>query len=181
MARVTTKTHEQLELVAPCAALRDDFAAFLEEFTMAGEPVHGNGPMRVAGFDAALLTCAEQAEGRNLPEGNVPASAFWLVRDRQTIVGTSSLRHRLNAFLEYEGGHIGYSVRPSERRKGYGTRILSLTMQAARQVGLTRVLVTCDSDNAASAAVIRRNNGILENEVISEVDQKLVQRYWIVL
>jgi predicted acetyltransferase len=83
--------------------------------------------------------------------------------------------------LEHHGGHVGYAIRPSERLKGYGTRLLALTLDKAREMGLGRVLVTCDTDNFASVRVIEKNGGVLENQVISNRSGKMISRYWIAL
>ncbi len=83
--------------------------------------------------------------------------------------------------MEDVGGHIGYRIRPSERRKGYGTLILALTLAEARKLGLPRVLLTCDQDNIASARVIQANGGALASEGYSPQTQTLVSRYWIEL
>ena len=173
---------EPLTVVAPNDAFREAFVAFKSEFVEAGEQdIPGIGPMKDADFTAALRRCDDEAHGRNLPEGWVPGSTFWLVRESRTVIATCNLRHRLNESLKCENGHIGYSVRPSERRKGYGTQTLALTLKVARRMGIKRVLVTCDKDNPGSAGVIRHNGGVLENEVVSKTTGKIVQRYWIAL
>jgi predicted acetyltransferase len=83
--------------------------------------------------------------------------------------------------LAHEGGHIGYGVRPSERGKGYGTEVCRRTLEAARGLGLARVLITCDTDNPASARIIEKNGGVLENEVRSRETGKMKRRYWVTL
>ena len=95
------------------------------------------------------------------------------------LVGMIDIRHRLNDYLAQFGGHIGYSVRRSQRQKGCATRMLQLGLDYARSLNLERVLITCDKNNSASAATILSQNGILENEVVE--DDHLVQRYWIAL
>jgi predicted acetyltransferase len=75
------------------------------------------------------------------------------------------------------GGHIGYGIRPSERKKGYASLMLSLALPIAKKVGLEKVLITCDKSNLGSARTIISNGGVLENEVREEDD--IVQRYWI--
>ena len=77
------------------------------------------------------------------------------------------------------GGHIGYSVHPDLRRRGYAKQMLSLALEECRKMGMRRVLVTCDKENAASARTIRANGGVLENEV--EAGGRTTQRYWIAL
>lgn len=130
-------------------------------------------------FDRYLRMLQDAAAGVNLPEGWVSNSTYWLVRDGTTIVATSNLRHFLNEHLSHEGGHIGYDTRPSERRRGYGTAVCAATLAKARQLGLRRVLITCDSDNVASARIIEKNGGRLENQVVSHTTGKVKNRYWI--
>jgi predicted acetyltransferase len=117
--------------------------------------------------------------GIDLPPGIVPMTSFWLVEDDQTVIGESRLRHRLTPALEIEGGHIGYAIRPSARRKGYGTRILALTLERARVMGLRQVLVTCNTDNIASARIIEKNGGLLDGYALSPHSRVQISRYWI--
>jgi predicted acetyltransferase len=85
----------------------------------------------------------------------------------------------LNPDLEIEGGHIGYAIRPSLRKMGYGTLILTLTLEKARALGLRGVLVTCDTENLGSARIIEKNGGVLESVAISPDSNKKISRYWI--
>ena len=96
-------------------------------------------------------------------------------------MGMSRLRHGLVPHLKKEGGHIGYHIRPSERNQGYGTRILGLTLDKARELGLSEVRVTCDQDNIASVRVIEKNGGRKTGEAISERTGNRVNQYWITL
>ncbi|HBP25488.1 MAG TPA: GNAT family N-acetyltransferase [Acholeplasmatales bacterium] len=89
------------------------------------------------------------------------------------------IRHRLNDYLFRLGGNIGYSVRKSERRKGYAKAMLGLALEKCRKLGLERVLVTCYKDNLASAKTILANGGVLENEIVESTG--ITQRYWITL
>ena len=181
---------EDLTLVEPSLALDDAFWALLEDFRAAGEIHHVPG----SGAVSELATLArealpdfirrlgERSRGIGLPLGYVPDSAFWLVRRSDgAVVGVSSLRHGLTPALEDVGGHIGYSIRPSERRKGYGTYILALTMEQARARGLGQVLLTCDTDNRGSACVIEKNGGVLASSGFSARSGTHVSRYWIAL
>jgi len=120
-------------------------------------------------------------EAKELLPNRVPGSTYWLVADGLRIVGTSRLRHWLVPHLEKEGGHIGYDIRPSERKKGYGTEILSLTLAKARGLGLREVIVTCDSDNEGSLKIIEKNGGQHINPAVSDHSGKQVNRYKIVL
>ena len=108
----------------------------------------------------------------------VPDSTFFCLDEEQDrFVGAVNIRHYLNDRLLLNGGHIGDGVRPLQRGKGIGTAMVGLALEECRKLGIHRVLMVCDSDNAASAKTIIRNGGVLENEI--EVDGFLEQRYWI--
>ena len=117
-----------------------------------------------------------QQYGLDLPTGFVPASTYWLVQG-EDIVAHLNIRHELTPLLRRVGGHIGYAVRPSMWRMGYGTKALEMALPVARQIGLNRVLVTCDHDNVASQKIIEANGGIYEGSTSEVHDIKL--RYWI--
>lgn len=124
------------------------------------------------GFVHYLSTRADEQTCLTL--GRVPATEWWITEGEQ-VVGFISLRHRLNQRLLAEGGHIGYSVRPSAQRRGIATWALGQALQRARQVGVERALMTCDEDNLASATVIEANGGTLDNTLHGK------RRYWITL
>lgn len=114
-------------------------------------------------------------------DGKVPDSTFFLLdEDRDRLLGAVNIRHYLNDFLLREGGHVGDGIRPSERRKGYGTEILRLALTECKKLGIERVLVVCDKNNVGSARAIQKNGGVLENEIVS-ADGEIEQRYWITL
>ncbi len=162
-------------LIEPNKEMVAEFLAMAEEYKAAGSDRYKSA---LENFPAYLEQVSNYARGVKLNTDCVPASEFWLV-DGGKIVARSKLRHRLNRALEHEGGHIGYDVRPSERRKGYGTLILELTLEKAGELGLDKVLLTCDTDNVASAKIIEKNGGKLVGEVISEKSGKQISRYWI--
>lgn len=125
-------------------------------------------------FDNYLrsLDCCEPHDGL------VPDSTFFcLDEERNILVGAVNIRHYLNDFLLAHGGHIGDGIRPSERRKGYATKMIGLALEECKKLGITRVLLVCDKDNIGSAKSIVKNGGILENEVTR--DGTVEQRYWI--
>ena len=114
--------------------------------------------------------------GKNMLPGYVRAD-FYVAVENGEIVGRSSIRHELNDWLFQFGGHIGYAVRPGFRLKGFATQILGLSLQRAKQLGINRVLMTCNDDNLGSIKVIEKHGGELENRV--ESDGKFLRRYWI--
>ena len=105
---------------------------------------------------------------------------FLAIREEDNkLVGMINIRHTLNEYLYNYGGHIGYSVRKIERRKGYAKEMLKIALEECIKLGIEKVLITCDVDNIASAKTIKSCGGILENEVPN--DGRLNQRYWIQL
>jgi predicted acetyltransferase len=118
-----------------------------------------------------------QRRGVCVPEGHVPMT-FLVAEVGGCLVGRTSIRHELNDRLRREGGHIGYCVLRQHRRQGYATEILRQSLVVARAVGVDRVLVTCDDDNLASAAVIERCGGTFDSLSMAD-DGHLVRRYWI--
>lgn len=111
-------------------------------------------------------------------EGKVPDSTFFcLDEERGIMVGAVNIRHRLNDYLLNYGGHIGDGIRPSERRKGYATKMIALALEECAKLGIDRVLIVCDGDNVGSAKSIENNGGVLENVVEYEGDR--LRRYWI--
>jgi len=170
---------EDYWLIEPAEDLGEEYLAYGEEFRAAGEPyVHGELAKVGGDFTRLLAGWQDEAAGRNLPPDWVPCTRYWLVRGRR-IIGTSRLRHWLTPALEDAGGHIGYDVRPSERDKGHATRLLAMTLEEARELGLHRVLLTCDADNLASRRVIEKNGGRLASQGTSRRDGKPLLRFWI--
>ena len=123
----------------------------------------------------------DNLELREAKDGKVPDSTYFLLdKKRNRLLGAVNIRHYLNESLLLDGGHIGDGIRPSERRKGYGTKIIALALEKCKELGIDKVLICCDEDNVGSRKAIINNGGILENELIYE-DGHVVQRYWISL
>jgi predicted acetyltransferase len=130
-------------------------------------------------FARYLEVLGERARGERLPPNDVP-STFLFAFSGPRIVGRVSVRHSLNSFLERVGGHIGYVVVPEFRRRGYATEILRQALAIARdQLGLRRVLVTCDDDNVGSIRTIEKNGGVLEDVYLAPDRIQPKRRYWI--
>ncbi len=168
-----------LRLVKPTAELSRSHTEFVAEFKSAGEELVpwvldevGND------FSSYLSWLENQSRGIGLNEGFVPNSTFWLVTGTE-IVGVINLRHTLTSQLEDYGGHAGYGVKPSARRKGYATKMLQLGLGELDRMGVTRVRITCAKNNIASAKTIVANGGVLEIEKHMPEHGQVIQRYWI--
>jgi len=120
------------------------------------------------------------ALGRDLPDKFAP-NTFLVGVIGKRIIGRVSIRHVLNDYLSSVGGHVGYGVIPSERRKGYGSKILNLALPVAASLGISRLLLTCDDDNPGSIKVIENNGGVFENLIQDTNSMKMKRRYWIEL
>ena len=174
-------TAEAIRLLAPSLELADACAECAAEYRAQGEVFLGPS---ADDWPAYVLQCDEEAHGIVRIPARVAQTVLLLGRETMEgirLLGVAKLRHTLNPTLEDIGGHIGYSIRPSERGKGYGTLILALTLERARALGLSRVLITCDTANIRSARVILRNGGVLTSEGYSAARGARVSRYWIAL
>ena len=169
---------ENVRLIEPTIELESEFFAMIKEFKIEGrEVIDGIGSIDVKNFKNSIKQAKNHAKGIGLPDGWVPASTYWLICQNR-IVGTCNLRHELNEFLRKFGGHVGFSVRPSERKKGFGTLMLGLLLGKAQELGIMRALVTCDDNNIASARVIEKNDGKFVDKVTND-SEVLIRRYWI--
>lgn len=173
---------DKLELIRPTMELEAEYRAMIGE-RLASEDALEQSRFMITqlgdDFDAYVRKLNDASQGANLPEGWVPYDSYWLVQDGVRVIGECRLRHRLGPHLIAEGGHIGYMIRPSERRKGYGTLILAQVLEKARERGMDRVLVTCDDDNIGSSRIIEKNGGVPDEPSISPRTGRRTLRYWI--
>ncbi len=165
-------------LTEPSTRYKEQFISAVQEFQREGCQQDYDVLHICADFEKFVQRLQEEKDRRSVSPGFVPASTFWLIDDTEYI-GRLSLRHELNDRLLKMGGHIGYEIRPSMRRQGYGQEILRLGLEKARALGLSRVLVTCDEDNIGSKKIIEHNGGQFENSVEVEGSPKRKLRYWI--
>ncbi|MFJ9391724.1 GNAT family N-acetyltransferase [Nocardioides sp. NPDC101246] len=174
-------------LAVPTIDLYDSWAACVAEF--GGAHLDGASIPDEEAADVSREACArlvaKTAQDRDVSvppsAGRVHASAFWITEGSE-VVGFIQLRHTLNDFLENVGGHIGYSVRSSARRRGHAARALGLVLDEARGHGLDRVMLTCDDDNEASARTIESQGGELQDVIdAAAYGYGPTRRYWIKL
>jgi predicted acetyltransferase len=165
-------------LTEPTLRYRDSFLAATREFQAEGRHTELDLGDARRHFPRYLQSWLDRAQ--HPAPGMVAETVYWLI-DGATFIGRLSLRHELNARLTQLGGHIGYEIRPSKRRLGYGKLILALGLERARLRGLERVLLTCDDTNLGSARIIESNGGLLENIILLEGRSVPTRRYWITL
>ena len=172
---------EPLILVAPSANFSAQIASYRQEFLDEGGSMDGTGSLRSTPDPADWLAQVEALRcEETTPVNWVPSTQFLGVRPSDgRVVGMLQIRHRFNEFLEKFGGNIGYSVRPSERRKGFAAQMLRLCLPRCRELGLTRVLVTCLRENEASRRTILANGGVYESTVYEPREGEHLERYWI--
>lgn len=168
-----------LQLVELNLEMEAQYKSFLEELEKQGQAGQWLFEYKQLSFNMFVQKIKNWQLGKDLPDNWIPCSTWWLCDTKNKIVGMVSLRHELNDFLKKIGGHIGYVIRKSERRRGYGTEILRLTLEKAKALGLKRVLVTCDEDNIASAKIIEKNGGMLEDTYQENEMAVPKRRYWI--
>lgn len=155
---------------------------FIQEFYDYSSSINGSGNLdgylETSTYQDWILKVECDRDLANIPENRVPAYTYFYVRkDDDKIIGMISIRLALNDFLRKEGGHIGYCIRPTERKKGYATKMLKEALQFLKPIGLSNVILTCDRENPASAGVIKRCGGILDDEFYSQTFNEVIQRY----
>jgi predicted acetyltransferase len=164
-----------LKLIKPTIEYKNQAQEYLQEAIDNGENLRGIIGIRE--YDKWIKDIEDYSQGINLPEEEPPQSMYFLLRENDNkILGTIRLRHELPLPIV---GHIGYEIRPSERKKGYASKMLGLLLQnECHKLGLDKVSLTCKKDNIASAKTIL-NNGAVLTEEIEDPERGLMQIYWI--
>lgn len=174
---------ENLLLVRPTPDMESAARDYHQEHLAHGETeLHGSTLMDALPYPEWVRRTQENAHPDTVHGDWVEADTFFVARQSDGhLVGMVDVRHSLDTpFLAEVGGHIGYGVRPSERRKGYAAAILGLALDHARSLGLTRVMLSCYSDNEGSRKTILKWGGKKEREVPYQ-GGKTVEVYWIAL
>ena len=175
---------EEIRLIKPTMEYARDIMDFRRELQAANDADCFAGCGSLEGCETAeewLCILDEMEKRKSRPGESVPSSSYIAVRcSDNRVVGIIDLRHHIDhPILGVWGGHMGYSVRPSERGKGYAKEMLRLNLQNCRDRKLDKVLITCSRENTASERMILASGGVFEKEVL--VDGEYIKRYWIAL
>ena len=165
-------------LTNPSERYQVSYLEALQEFQAEGRHLELSLEEVAASFGDFVQHLREQADRAKIKPGRVPNWHFWFI-DGDDYIGRLILRSELNEHLLQIGGHMGYDIRPSRRRQGYGKLILKYGLERAKAFGLERVLLTCDEDNLASRRIIGSHGGMLENIIEVEQWPAKVCHYWI--
>lgn len=171
-----------MKFVFPCAEYEQKAIEFIQEFHDYSSEINGDGGLdfylEKHTYSDWLQKVMRDIDIANIPDGNVPQFNYFYVReDDEKIIGMIAARPTLNDFLRKEVGHIGYCIRPTERRKGYATKMLREALVFCKAIGLHDIIISCDKINTASAAVVENCGGVLETEFFSEAFNEVVLRY----
>ena len=174
---------DSAHLVEPTLKYGQQIMDYRQEFLDCGELLCGAGSLaKSVDPKEWVADVVAQKSIETLPEGLVAATQYIYVRQSdQKIVGTIQIRHYLNEYLAKFGGHIGYAVAPSERHKGYATKMLKGALLKCKDLGLARVLITCTPDNDASRRTIKKCGGVYESTVFDASQHRQFERYWIAI
>ena len=172
---------EKIILVKPNLSYADEIIKYKEESLKESPLINGSaGLNRFSSIEDWLEELKKRSSDATVPEGLVPSSTYLGIREKDNyIVGMIDIRHYLNEYLTQIGGNIGYSVRKTERNKGYVKQMLKLALEKCKELKIKKVLITCDKDNIASEKVILSANARFED--IRCIDGENIKRFWIEL
>lgn len=179
---------DELKLIAPTMDYAEDILQFRAELlevndadSFAGCGVGDCSLEDCTDIGKWLAALSRREHQESCPDGGVPSNFYLAVRvSDNKIVGGIDLRHHIDhPILGTWGGHMGYTVRPCERGKGYAKEMLRLNLQNCRARGMDKVMVTCSRENPVSEKVILANGGVFEREICE--DGEYIKRYWITL
>ncbi len=170
-------------LVEPCEEYAEQIAEYKQACLDADSSMDGCGPLRKSENSIAYIAeCKKYTKPETLPKGLVLATQFFYIRKANNcLVGMIQVRHYFNDYLSKYGGHIGYSIKPNERRKGYATSMLKAVLPYCKEIGLDKILISCIDSNIGSEKTILKNGGVYESTVYERKEKCRLKRFWITL
>lgn len=171
-----------MKFVFPTIEYKEKAIDYINEFYEYQSEINGSGSLdrylKEATYEEWLQKLIASIDIANIAPGKVPRITYFYVREEDDrIVGMINIRLATNELVREEVGHIGYSIRPTERRKHYGTQMLKGALEFCKPLRLNQVVLSCDKSNPASAGVIKNCGGVLEAEFYSEMFDEVIQRY----
>ena len=175
---------EKFYFEIPSLERKNEIIEYIDEFVKYGSDINGSGSLDKIyygyTFEEALDRCLKMEDEEYAKSvGRCQSRTFLLIRENDNkIVGTINVRWNLNEAMLRFGGHIGYGIRPTERRKGYNKINLYLGMLEAKKVGLEKVMLDCDVNNLGSDKTLKALGGKLERTEVDPSDGILTNVYW---
>ena len=171
-----------MKMQFPTIEYKEKAIDYINEFHEHSSKVNGSGGLdrylQTSTYEEWLKKIRTEIDIANIESTKVPSLTYFYVREEDDrIVGMINIRLALNDFLRNEGGHIGYSIRPTQRRKHYATEMLKEALKVCKAIGIENVIVSCDKSNIASAGVIKNCGGEMDSEFYSETFGEVIQRY----
>ena len=171
-----------MKLVFPNMLYKEKAVQLIEEFYEYGSEINGSGGLerylKDSSYEEWLKKLNADLDMANIPTPRVPGLTYFYVREEDdTIVGMINMRLSSNDFIKNEVGHIGYCIRPTERRKHYATDMVQSALKVYDTLGMKEIVLTCDKVNLASSGVIKNCGGELQREYYSDLFQTEVQKY----
>ena len=168
-------------MIEPSEEYAEQIAEYKQAFLDAESSMDGCGPLRRCEDSLTYIEeCKKYTSTETLTEGLVLATQFFYIRKSDNcLVGMLQVRHYFNDYLSKFGGHIGYSIKPGERRKGYATSMLKAVLPYCKRIGLDKILITCIDGNIGSEKAILNNGGVYETTVNEPDMKRNLKRFWI--
>lgn len=169
----------KLRLIKPSLGYKEEILRYKNSFTF-DKLNGGGGILSYDNVEDWLEYLEIMSSEDTCPSDRVLSDTYLCVNENDKIVGMCNIRHNLSLdYLINTAGHIGYSIDPSERRKGYAKEQLRLALIEAKKLGIDRVLITCNDHNVGSRKTILANGGVLEDTRFDDEDKEMMERYWI--